>query len=110
MSSSPRDAQEESEEKQNHDELDEQPGGDTEGEAAPKDGEAPPRRGRGRPKGSKNKRPGVASSPAAAGSSTAVTPRKRGRPPKVSYLSIIFLVYFHPLSSPLIDLSAGEES
>ncbi|KAG6911460.1 hypothetical protein DXG01_014534 [Tephrocybe rancida] len=81
MSSSPHDPQEESEEKHGVDELDDQPGGDTEGEAPAKD--APVKRGRGRPKGSKNKRTG--STPAAttgSSSAPAVTPRKRGRPPK----------------------------
>ncbi|KAG5653966.1 hypothetical protein H0H81_008834 [Sphagnurus paluster] len=82
MSSSPREAHEEPEDKNNLDEVDELPGGDTEGEAAPKDGDVPVKRGRGRPKGSKNKRPGAAPAVPAAGSSSAATPRKRGRPPK----------------------------
>ncbi|KAG6903207.1 hypothetical protein C0995_002750 [Termitomyces sp. Mi166 len=79
MSSSPREPQDEGDDKQNHDELDEPTGGDTEGDVAVLD--APAKRGRGRPKGSKNKRPG--STPAVtAGSSAAAAPRKRGRPPK----------------------------
>ncbi|KAG5353989.1 hypothetical protein E4T56_gene12290 [Termitomyces sp. T112] len=77
MSSSPHDPQDEGDDKQNLDELDEPTGGDTEGDVGMKD--APAKRGRGRPKGSKNKRPG--STPAAS-AGTAVTPRKRGRPPK----------------------------
>ncbi|KAG6878697.1 hypothetical protein C0993_011512 [Termitomyces sp. T159_Od127] len=79
MSSSTQDPQDEGDEKQNVDELEETTGGNNESDAAVAD--ALPKRGRGRPKGSKNKRPGM--TPAAtAGSSTAVTPRKRGRPPK----------------------------
>ncbi|KAG6818189.1 hypothetical protein H0H87_000094 [Tephrocybe sp. NHM501043] len=80
MSSSPHDPQDDAEDKQPVDELDEQHGGDTEGEATTKD--VPAKRGRGRPKGSKNKRPGSIPAAAAGSSTAAVTPRKRGRPPK----------------------------
>ncbi|KAF7778798.1 hypothetical protein Agabi119p4_3143 [Agaricus bisporus var. burnettii] len=80
MSSSPKDPQEEVNERQSVDELEEQQQ-DADHEPGTTDAaENPPvKRGRGRPKGSKNKKTVAAG---AGASSTPVVPRKRGRPPK----------------------------
>ena len=75
-------AEQDSGERQNLDELDEQPG---ETHDAAQDTQTPQKRGRGRPKGSRNKTTVLeapsTSTAAAAGSST-TTVKKRGRPPK----------------------------